>query len=94
MLLIINIAVGVILAFGTSRLKKFRETVQGELFCATFYLIEILECILKRTVRIYSPNAIISIIIIVLLPFIIFFIYHALKGIIESKMKNKNNQEG
>lgn len=93
MILIINIVVGIILAFFTSLLKKFRETVQSEIFCASLYLLEIIECISKRTVRIYSTNSFISIIIIILLPFIIFFIYHAVKGIIEPRMKNKNNQE-
>lgn len=87
MLLLINIVIGIVLAFGTSCLKKIRENVQGEIFCGIFYLIEIMECIFRHTVKIYSRSAVFSIIIMILLPFIIFFIYIILKGIIESKRK-------
>ena len=93
MLLLINIVIGIVLAFGTSCLKKFRETVQGEIFCGFFYLLEILECIFKHTIRIYSRSAVFSIIIIILLPFVIFFIYTVLKGIIETKTKNREKLE-
>lgn len=93
MLLLINIVIGIALAFGTSCLKKFRETVQGEIFCGVFYLIEIMECIFRHTIRIYSRSAVFSIIIIILLPFVIFFIYTVLKGIIETKTKNREKLE-
>lgn len=93
MLLLINIVIGIVLAFGTSCLKKIRENVQGEIFCGIFYLIEIMECIFKHKVRIYSRSAVFSIIIMILLPFVIFFIYTVLKRIIETKTKNSAKLE-
>lgn len=93
MILLINLVLGIILAFVTSSLKKYRETVQGEIFCGLFYLIEVLECVFKHSIRIYSGNILISIIIIILLPFIIFFIYSILKRIIESKVKSNKKVE-
>lgn len=93
MLLLINIIIGLFLAYATSLFKQLRESVQGEIFCGIFYLIEIIECFSKRTVRIYSSNAILSIIFLIILPFIVFFFFMLIKGFIDTKKKDDRKQE-
>ena len=93
MILLINIVIGLALAFGTSQLKQLREIVQGEIFCGAFYLLEIIECIVKRSVRIYSSKAIISIIVMIVIPIFILFLFTIIKGFIEAKKQNDSNQE-
>lgn len=85
MILFINILIGFVLAFGTSRLNQLKESVQGEIFCGAFYLLEIIECIFKHTIKIYINSVIISIILLIILPFMIFFVFYAIKSIRNSK---------
>lgn len=93
MILLINIVIGLVLAFGTSQLKQLREIVQAEIYFSVFYLIEILESIFKHNIRIYGSNIIISIIFIVLLPLIVFLLFWFLKGFIKSKNKEEKKLE-
>lgn len=85
MLLIINIIIGGILITGISMLKKYRESAQAKLFCSAFYLIQILECIFTHTIRIYTNGLIFSLIIILVLPFVIFFAYYVIKEVLKAK---------
>lgn len=93
MILVINLLLGAILIFVVSQMKKLRENVRYEIFCGVFYLLEIIECMSKRTVRIYVNNSVLSVIMIILAPFVIFFVFYVIKGMIESKNKHDNVNE-
>lgn len=83
--ILVTIILGIGLAFGTAQLKKFRQSVQGEIFCVAMYIIIALQCIWNHTIRIFSSNAIVSVIIMLILPFVIFFLYTILSTFIKSK---------
>lgn len=86
----LTISIGIILVILLSRLKQVKKSVQGEIFCGAMVVIEILQCCFEGTVRIFSQNAFLSVIIMILLPFVILFAYYAISGIIAEKKKSRN----
>lgn len=87
-----TIVVGIVLIVALSRLKQLRQSAQGEIFCGVMFVIEILQCVFRHTIRIFSKNAVFSVILMILLPFVILFAYYAVSGIINQK-KNQNSDE-
>ena len=85
---IITVVLGIILLVGISRIKQLKQSIQGEIFCAALIAIELIQCIIAGTVRIFSRNAFISIIFMILLPFVILCVYFV---IVEIK-KTQNNK--
>ena len=90
--LIITIILGFVIAFATSQLRKYRQPVQARIFCIAMYVLEVLQCIFVRSIRLFTRNACISIILMIILPFIVLFIFYTVCGIKQSK-KSANEQE-
>lgn len=88
----ISIIAGIVLVIVISSFKKLRQIVQGEIFCLALYIIEIIQCIISKTIRIYSHNVILSIIILILIPFVILFSYYLIIEIIKSKTISKTQK--
>lgn len=88
--LLITILVGIGISYVLSQLKKFTQSVQGQISCIAIYIIEIFQCIFAKSIRIFSKNGFISIILMIFLPFVILCIFYILSGVIKSK-KNIND---
>lgn len=86
----LTIAIGIVLVILLSCLKQVKKSVQGEIFCGAMLVIEILQCCFEGTIRIFSQNAFLSVIIMILLPFVILFAYYVISGIIAEKKKSRN----
>lgn len=65
--MIFTIIIGIVIVL--SRFKQLRQSSQGEIFCAVMYIIEILQCVFKQTIRIFSKNAVFSVILMIFIPF-------------------------
>lgn len=85
---IITVVLGIILLVAISRFKQLKQTIQGEIFCAALIVIELIQCIIAGTVRIFNHNAFVSIIFMILIPFVMLCVYFM---VIELK-KNQNNK--
>ena len=85
--MILTIVVGFLIAFITFRLDKLKESVRAEIFCVIMYLFEVLQCVIKKTVKIYSNNAIISIVLMIVIPFVILFVFYLINTLIDVKHK-------
>lgn len=85
--MIFTIIIGFLVAFLTSRLTKLKDSAQGGIYGVIMYLFEATLCIIKKTVKIYSNNAIISIILMLVIPFIILFVFYIVTSIIDLKHK-------
>lgn len=85
--MILTIIIGFLVAFLTSRLTKLKDSAQGGIYGVIMYLFEATLCIIKKTVKIYSNNAIISIVLMIVIPFIILFVFYIVISIIDLKHK-------
>ena len=90
---IISVVLGILLILVISRFKNLRQSFQGEIFCAALFVIEIIQCIISRTIRIYSRSAIFSIIIMIVLPFVILSGYFIMLEIQKTKSKDTSEKE-
>lgn len=91
--MIFTIIIGIVLVIVLSRFKQLRQSAQDEIFCAVMYVIEILQCVFKQTIRIFSKNAVFSVILMILIPFVILFVYYAISQIIKQKKSQKSSDE-
>ena len=85
--MILTIIIGFLVAFLTSRLTKLKDSAQGGIYGVIMYLFEATLCIIKKTVKIYSSNAIISIVLMIVIPFVILFVFYLVSTIIDVKHK-------
>ena len=73
-------------------LPRFKDSVKNSIYCTLVYLIEIIRCIHRGDVRLLSNNAIISIILMLLIPSISAFIFMFAWTFIKARVLNKENK--
>ena len=73
-------------------LSHFKDSVPNLHYCAFVYLIEIIRCIHRGDVRLLSNNAVISIILMLLIPSISAFIFMFAWTFIKARLLNKKNK--
>ena len=86
---ILTLIIGIVAVLAIHQLKILTQKTQGSVFSAIIYAEEIILCLAQHTSRIYSKNAVLSVVIMLIFPFIILFAYYAISGVIKNEKANK-----
>mgnify|MGYP003471441222 CR=1 FL=1 len=85
--MIFTTILGIILLFFIHSIKKFTITFQGKIFCLVMWIIEIVQCLLRKSINLFFKNGFLSIISMILFPILLLSIYHLFKSYLETKKK-------
>lgn len=66
---------GIMLVIALFQIKKFTHKFLSELYVSIMYVLEFIVCIQKKTVLLFSNNAVVSVFLMILIPIIILGIY-------------------
>lgn len=78
---------GIILLFFIHSIKKFTTTFQEKVFCLVMWVVEIIQCLLRKSINLFCKNGFFSIILMILFPILLLSIYHLFKSYLETKKK-------
>lgn len=88
--LFITLIIGIILAFVIHKMDMITKKKQGTIFSCSIYALEIFLCIIRRRINIYANNTFISVIVMLILPFLILFAYYTISELIKKNSEQKN----
>ena len=66
---------GIMLVIALFQIKKFTHKILSEVYVSIMYVLEFIVCIQKKSVLLFSHNAVVSVFLMILIPIIILGIY-------------------